>query len=290
MNKITFMKTVASGNDFVIVEKLQRGSYNLPRLAREICNRKFGIGADGLLLLEKSKKADIRMRIFNADGSEAQMCGNGARCAALYINKRNVKIVTSAGIIESVINGNNVRIKLTEPKNLKVDIPINVNGRTLHVNFIDTGVPHTVIFVKGIDEIDVFGIGKKIRYHKKFKPCGTNVDFVEILNNNSIKVRTYERGVEDETLACGTGAVAAALVANSKWSRMQLSKEVTLRDTEVKQKQLPHSGQITSYEKINVHTRSGELLKVYFEKIHNRFTNVWLEGKVRIVCKGEYYV
>ncbi len=290
MNKITFVKTVASGNDFVIVENLQKDSYNLPGLAREICNRKFGIGADGLLILKKSKKADIRMRIFNADGSEAQMCGNGARCTALYMNKRNVKIETGAGMIESIVNGDNVRIKLTEPKNLKVDMPIKINDRTLHINFIDTGVPHTVIFVKDIDKIDVFGIGKRIRCHKRFKPRGTNVDFVEILNDNSIKIRTYERGVEDETLACGTGAVAAALVANSKWSRMQLFKEVTLRDPEAKQKQSLHSGQITSYEKINVYTKTGELLKVCFEKMYNKFTNVWLEGKAKIVYKGAYYV
>lgn len=273
---------IASGNDFVIIETNQQLPIaSLRSLAQRICNRKYGVGADGLLLLEKSKIADIKMRIFNPDGSEAKMCGNGARCVALWANSkletRNSKlkkIETKAGIIESQVNRNNVKIKLSEPKDIKLDIPVKINNRLLRVNFINTGVAHTVIFVEGIprtftkarglDKIDALSLGRQIRYHKRFAPAGTNVDFVEILSNNSIKIRTYERGVEDETLACGTGAVASSLIAY----RLSLIDNIPT----------------------NVLTRSGEILKVYFKKEDNSFNNIWLEGRARIVYKGEYYV
>ena len=275
---------VASGNDFVVINQLQATGYRLQALAKELCDRKYGVGADGLLFLEKSKVTDIKMRIFNADGSEAEMCGNGVRCVALYIGKSNIKIETKAGIIESMVNldnvnpvrntkslrgkskiSNGVKIKLTDPKDIKLNIPIKVNNRTLHVNFINTGVPHTVIFVEGLDKIDIVNLGRQIRYHHRFSPQGTNVDFVEALSNKSIKIRTYERGVEDETLACGTGAAAAALITDYRL-------------------------QITDYGKIDVHTKSGEVLKVYFNKVNDKFKDVWLAGKARIVYKGVYYV
>jgi diaminopimelate epimerase len=265
MRKIKFTKMVASGNDFVVINyNLRFTNYGLRSLAKLICDRKYGVGADGLLVLEKSRIADIKMRIFNPDGSEPSMCGNGARCVALYLSqshkvtKSPVKIETRAGIINSAVKGENVKIKLTDPKNIKLNIPIKINNRPLRVNFINTGVPHTVIFVEGLDKIDVANIGRQIRYHPKFKPAGTNVDFVEVLGKNSIRLRTYERGVEDETLACGTGAVASAL--------------------------------ITDYRKINVHTKSGEILKVYFKQEKNKFSDVWLEGKAQVVYKGDYYV
>lgn len=264
MKKFKFTKMAASGNDFVVVEK----NCSLP--AKQICDRKYGAGADGLLVLEKSEKADVRMRIFNADGSEAEMCGNGARCAALYAvrymlhAKNEVTFETKAGIIKSEVDKNTVRIKLTGAKNLKLDIPIRVNNRPLRVNFINTGVPHTVIFVEGLDKINVVDLGNQIRFHQKFAPAGTNVDFVEVMNRNSIKVRTYERGVEDETLACGTGSVASALVYAIRY---------------------PLNAKL-----VNVITAGGEALKVSFDKTGNEFKNIWLEGKVKIVYRGEYYV
>jgi len=265
---------VASGNDFVVVERSQNPAINSPRiLARRICDRKFGVGADGLLLLEKSKIANVKMRIFNPDGSEAEMCGNGARCTALYISryrmiasqKNLLKLQTIAGVIEARVSRNSARIKLTDPKDIKLGIPIKINNRRLKIDFINTGVPHTVIFVEGLNKIDVANLGRQIRYHKSFSPNGANVDFVEVLNNNSTKVRTYERGVEDETLACGTGAVAAALILATRYS-------------------------LFAIRRVNVYTKGGEILKVYFEKIKNKFTDVWLEGKAKIVYKGEYYV
>jgi diaminopimelate epimerase len=265
MRKIKFTKMVASGNDFVVVdkEKLSAIRYPLPAIARQVCARKFGIGADGLLILEKSKIADFNLRIFNADGSEAEMCGNGARCAALYSGKKNINIRTIAGIIEAKVAGGNIKIKLTNPKAIRLDVPLKINGRGLSVNFINTGVPHAVVFVAGVDKINVRDIGSQIRYHKEFLPAGTNVDFVEILSGDSLNVRTYERGVEDETLACGTGSVAAGLI-------FALKSGVS--------------------DEISIHTKGDEVLKVYFRRDLNKFLDVWLEGKARIAYKGEYYV
>jgi diaminopimelate epimerase len=270
MQRIEFTKMVAAGNDFVITKaksKKQKAK-SLSIFAKNICDRKFGAGADGLLWLEKSRKADIRMRIFNADGSEAEMCGNGARCAALYKakskkQKAKIKIETKAGIIDSEINGDSVRIKLTDPESIKLDVPVNLGSRQIKVNFINTGVPHIVIFTQGLEKIDILPLGRALRYHKKFSPRGTNVDFIEILSSNSIRIRTYERGVEDETLACGTGSVAAALIFAIKTG---------IRG------------------KVFVHTQSKEVLKVYFKKDKTHFIDVWLEGKVRKVYEGVHYV
>jgi diaminopimelate epimerase len=221
------------------------------------------------------------MRIFNADGSEAEMCGNGARCAALFAARRplapsevegppaarrgKLKIETKAGVIQAQVRGGEVKIKLTDPKDLRLNIPIKINNRALKVNFINTGVPHTVVFVEGLEKIDVAGLGRQIRYHQRFKPAGTNVDFVQVRDKNSIQVRTYERGVEDETLACGTGAVASALITIYH---------------------LPFA----ICHKMNVIARSKELLRVSFDKINGNFRNVWLEGSAKIVYQGEYHV
>ena len=272
--EIAFTKVVASGNDFIVIENASSFVHPPASLVKTVCDRKFGVGADGVLLLEKSKKADIRMRIFNADGSEAEMCGNGARSTALYWvhqsaraseHQKKLKIETKAGIIEAQVTKDTVKIKLTDPKEYQKKIPLVICGRKLKANFINTGVPHTVVFVQGIEQIDVPGIGRAIRYHKYFSPAGTNVNFVEALKPDTIKVRTYERGVEDETLACGTGSAASAIV-------FSLQSRV--------------SGQI----KINVITQGKETLKVYFKKDADRISDVWLEGKAKIVCKGEFYV
>ncbi len=291
MRKIEFTKVVASGNDFIIINRVPFTACRLPNFAKRICDRKFGAGADGLLFLEKSKIADIRMRIFNADGSEAQMCGNGARCLALYYSRRStvnarrskISLETGAGIIEGRVAGNNVRIKLTEPRDYQAGVPIKINDREMKIHSINTGVPHAVIFVEGIEEIDVSSIGREIRYYEGFAPAGTNVDFVEIISNDTIKVRTYERGVEDETLACGTGAAASAIAYSQQSTPAQAPACRTGRDAPTAQVHSPR-------QKINVITRGGETLKVYFKRENNEVSNVWLEGKARIVYGGEYYV
>lgn len=274
MKKLYFTKMVASGNDFVVIEDWHKAQGSrLKVLVKKICDRKYGIGADGVLFLEKSKIADTRMKIFNVDGSEAEMCGNGARCTALYISRqpaassrpKKTTIETKAGIIDAEVSGDNVKIKLTQPKDIELDIPIKINKRLLKVNFINTGVPHTIVFVEGLKKIDAVNLGRQIRCHKRFFPAGTNADFVEILNGNSLEVRTYERGVEDETLACGTGSVASALLYAVYCA-------------------------LYGKQKINVVTKSREILKVYFDNTGNEFKDVWLEGKARKVYEGAYYV
>jgi diaminopimelate epimerase len=264
---LEFTKMVASGNDFVVIENDQSLKKDeLQSLALEACDRKFGVGADGLLVLEKSIIADVKMRIFNADGSEAEMCGNGARCVARWVSdtrkikNAELKIETKAGLLEAEIINDNISVKLTDPKSVKLNILLNLEGRKLYVNFINTGVPHAVIFVEGLDKIDVAGIGRKIRCHEQFAPAGTNVDFIELIDENSLRIRTYERGVENETLACGTGSVAAALIFAMKTDAV---------------------------EKIFVYTRSKEVLTVYFDRTTDVFKNVWLEGKARVVFSGQ---
>jgi len=261
MKRVEFTKMVASGNDFIICQfaSLPVCQLKLNRLAQTLCDRKYGVGADGLLILEKSRIADIKMRIFNADGSEAEMCGNGARCVALFSGKKKAKILTLAGVINTQVYGSRVKIQLTDPKEIKLNIPLKVNGRLIKVNFINTGVPHLVVFVDRLDKIDVAGIGRAIRRHVRFAPAGTNVNFVEVKNGNLIRIRTYERGVEAETLACGTGSIAAALIVALKNNLVNLVK---------------------------VRTQSGETLKVYFNNKEGKFKSVWLEGSAKIVYKG----
>lgn len=269
MSVIKFTKAVASGNDFIIIEK---HNHNLPKLAQVICDRKYGIGADGVLILGKSAKADFSMRIFNPDGSEAEMCGNGLRCAALFSVQRPTHSVqkklieTKAGILETEVTDGRIKVGITAPKRVKLNIPLKINKRTIKVNFIDTGVPHTVIFVEGLDKIDLVNVGRQIRFHQRFMPRGTNVDFVEILDENNLKIRTYERGVEAETLACGTGSVATAIISilKEKYSAINGQKYI-----------------------VKMHTRSGETLKIYFVQQDHKISDVYLEGKAKIVYQGQ---
>ncbi len=284
VRKILFRKLVAAGNDFVLIDNRAHRFVSqraLAAFARKMCERKFGAGADGLLVVERSRRADFRMRIFNADGSEAEMCGNGARCFALHcagMKKKkdlDLTIETLAGIVHAQVRAEQVKINLPPPKGLKLDIPIRIAGlkRKMRVHCIDTGVPHTVVFVQGIDEIDVYAIGREIRYHKAFAPRGTNVDFVEVLNDHFVEVRTYERGVEGETLACGTGSVASALITG-----------YTLARTAAVQT----AGAVKKV--FQVQTRSGEVLTIYFTLSGNVVTDVWLQGKAESVYEGVYHV
>lgn len=261
-----FTKAVATGNDFVVIDNRKSVlPKDIASFAKRICDRKRGIGADGLLIVESSKKADFKMRIFNSDGSEAEMCGNGSRCIALYafdrkIAKANMTIDTLAGILNATVKGGQVKVRLTDPKEIKWNLCLMINECPYKLNFLNTGVPHTVHFVKDIDNVDVKELGSNIRYHKDFAPSGTNANFVKVVGKNSIKVRTYERGVEDETLACGTGSVASAIIS-SETEKMS--------------------------SPIAVETMSGEKLKVYFELRDGNFTNVYLEGKATLVFDGE---
>jgi len=290
IKKLPFIKLVGSGNDFVLVDCTRKhvAGAGLKKLAQKMCLRQFGAGADGLLAAERSVRADIRMRIFNADGSEAEMCGNGARCFALWFlathKKQKMSIETKAGIVyaESVpgtraqrkggsrekSSCSRVRIQLPDPTHLRFNVPLAVLGRKITVQHINTGVPHTVVFVEGLEKMDINTIGREIRNHAHFAPGGTNADLVQITGDHAIAVRTYERGVEAETLACGTGAVAAAIVSMLKGE----------------------CGAIGEYNIVRVETKGGEALRVYFRYNDDTIHEVWLEGKAEIVYKGEYYV
>ena len=264
--RIRFEKYVAAGNDFVVVDDRGGSVKNGAAAAKKLCGP-FGVGADGLLLLRRSKKADVQMRIFNPDGSEADMCGNGVRClahfaAGLGAAKTKMSVETGAGLIHADVRGDVVKAKLTEPKDFRSGVDVRINGRTERVQFVNTGVPHAVIVEPGLKKADVSARGRAVRHHRHFAPHGTNVNFVRV-GAKQIEVRTYERGVEGETLACGTGSTASALVA----ARMK-----GLRSP------------------VSVKTASGEILKVYFKEKNGNFEEVYLEGAVRKVFEGSVNV
>ena len=262
---LRFTKMNGAGNDFILFDN-RSGDINLDRnqIAR-LCDRHRGIGADGILLLEKPiNRADFRMRYFNADGGEAEMCGNGARCFARFANKvdrqkEKISFETPAGVISAELKSDLVTLLMTEPTDLRlnVDLPMTAEDKTVH--FINSGVPHVVIPVAKIDDADVRREGAAIRYHKMFSPNGTNVNFIEKRGPNKIAIRTYERGVENETLACGTGIVASALIfaASEK-----------------------------SSSPITVLAQGGDELQVGFEKVEGGFRNVTLTGPAEFVFEG----
>ena len=266
--KINFTKAVASGNDFIILDNrkdaLRDKISDFGEFAKFSCKRKYSVGADGVLVLEDSGKADFKMRIFNPDSSEVTMCGNGIRASALYAYTKkwcasSMKIETGAGILEAQIKNNSIFVKMTPPKAIKLDQNIGVGKTIMAVHSVNTGVPHVIHFVENIEKYPVDVMGGKIRFHKIFEPEGTNADFVQIQDKTTIRVRTYERGVEDETLACGTGVVASAVISH-------LTKGVI--------------------EPVKAITKSKEILKVHFKKEHNHFQDVYLEGKAEIAYEG----
>jgi diaminopimelate epimerase len=273
MKKIHFTKMAGAGNDFLIIEGAPKG-VDLASMAPKACDRTNGVGADGVIVLDRSKKADFRMRIINADGSEAEMCGNGARCLAAYIVRHNktkkklFTIETLAGIITGEAKGEVARVTLSDPKDFKESVTLKMDGRSINASYIDTGVPHAVVYVQGIEDIDVAGIGPSIRYHEAFKPRGANANFVEIVDAGLVACRTYERGVEDETKACGTGSVASAIV-----SYLKLNPALTKKKG----------------AQMKVKTKSGEVLEVTFDKENGRLHNVRLKGSAKFIAEGVYY-
>ena len=267
MKTIPFAKMSGTGNDFIIIDNRRRivEDDGLTEFIRNVCRRKMSVGADGLILIEPSEKADFRWRFFNSDGSLAEMCGNGARCAArfAYLNDiagESLAFETPAGIINGQVKDGGARVKIPNPKDLRLDYAIDLKNGPLTVSSINTGVPHVVVMQDSIEAVDVFGLGREIRYHEAFAPAGTNVNFVCPQNTGQLAIRTYERGVEDETLACGTGSIASALVASLKtdWP-----------------------------SPISLVTRSGEMLTIYFHENDQVFTDVYLEGDARLIYTAE---
>lgn len=266
--KIEFTKVEASGNDFILLDnrenKLGSKIEDFGAFAKFACRRRYSAGADGVLVLEDSEPADFRMRIFNPDGSEVTMCGNGIRCSAIYAyaNKwcgPSIRIETGAGILQAEVKGEAVTVKMTSPKDIRLDQNVGLGKTIVNIHVANTGVPHAVHFVERLTDYPVKEVGSKLRYHKLFEPEGTNADFVEVIDKTTISVRTYERGVEEETLACGTGVVASAIISH------------LINGTE---------------EPVNAITRGEDILKIHFKKELNLFRDVRLEGKAHITFEG----
>jgi diaminopimelate epimerase len=268
-DNIEFWKMNGSGNDFILIDNRDRKipEEDMCALVKGVCRRRESVGADGVIFIIKSERYDFAWRFFNADGGEAEMCGNGSRCAARFASLNGMAgtsmvFETLAGPISAEVTGRIVKVLMPVPSGLRKDIELPLKSGQVKVDFINTGVPHTVVYVKDLNNHPVFEEGREIRYHSIFSPAGTNANFVKVVNPNYIEVRTYERGVEDETLACGTGSIAAALTSDA---RGLASSPVTVK------------------------TRGGEELKVYFEKNDDAFTKVWLEGGTEIACKGRLH-
>jgi diaminopimelate epimerase len=260
---LQFYKMSASGNDFIMIDNRENVVDKLfpdvQGLVAKVCRRRLSVGADGLILIEKSSTVDFSWRFFNADGSEADMCGNGGRCAARFafvngIAGKRMAFATLAGVMKAEILGDQVKLQLTAPTSLKLDYRIALEHRELFVSSVNTGVPHVIILTDNVDHAPVEELGRVLRYHKEFSPEGTNVDFVTVVDTKNVKLRTYERGVEGETLACGTGAVAASVILN-------------------------HKG--LTGDRVNLLTRGGEVLRVTVGD------EVYLEGDARIIYIGK---
>ncbi len=206
------------GNDFLLFDtRYQDFPHTHTDLMKRLCHRHYGIGADGILLLESSARADVRMRIFNADGSEAEMCGNGIRCFVAWLqhlgfNQSVYSIETMHRIITAQVKDSLIYVDMGVPQDLQWELDINFLDQSVKGHYLNTGVPHVVVLVDQLENVDVNHWGAALRHHVMWKPQGVNANFVQILSKQKIKVRTFERGVEKETLACGTGATAAALV------------------------------------------------------------------------------
>jgi len=227
--RTNFTKMTGAGNDFVVIDNRSKRIKTASKVAKLLCDRRWGIGADGLLLLEKSRRASYRMLYYNADGSYGGMCGNGGRCIAwfAFINKiagKAHEFEALDHIYAAKIGKNEVVLTMKDPRNVRIGDEIAFESGKLVVNSIDTGSPHVVVPVDNLAEgvkladVDVLAIGRKLRFDPQFSPSGTNVNFIERAGHNSVKIRTYERGVEDETLACGTGSIASAIVAARLWN------------------------------------------------------------------------
>ncbi len=270
---ISFKKMHGTGNDFILIDN-RSGLIpyeNAPEIAKKLCRRRFGIGADGLILIDNSRVADFKWHFYNADGSAAEMCGNGGRCAARFAKEMGIagsalSFETLSGIIRAEVRGTSVKLELPTPEIIEKDMELLVRSQRIKGSFLNTGVPHFVHIVDDIEAVPVYEMGRLIRHHDRFYPNGTNVDFVEVKKDNQIIVRTYERGVEDETLACGTGAVASAIACAMVKG---------------------------AFPPITVETWGGERLKIFFEiAMENKkentpsVHNVFLKGETVIVYSG----
>lgn len=265
--QLQFVKMNGAGNDFVMLDNRDLSlALSTEQIAR-LCDRHRGVGADGVLFVEPAVNGgDFKMRYHNADGGEAEMCGNGARCFGRFVNHlhdnrlEEIRFETLAGLISAEFENGQVRINMSAPFDLKLNQSLAVAGEPLTVHSVNTGVPHAVVFFDDADSADVSKLGAGLRYHEAFAPKGTNANFVQVLAPDSIRIRTYERGVEDETLACGTGMVASALI---------------------------HHELTGASSPIRVKVQGGDTLAVGFEETApHQYTNVTLFGPADFVFEG----
>ncbi|NNG06683.1 MAG: diaminopimelate epimerase [Desulfobacteraceae bacterium] len=267
MKTIEFWKMNGSGNDFILIDN-RDGSVEeeeMGLLVERTCRRRESVGADGLIFVSRSDRFDFAWRYFNADGGEVEMCGNGSRCVARFahlkgIAKSKMTFETLAGPVSAEVMGRVVMVLMPDPSGLEMDVGLSREAGWLNVDFINTGVPHVVVQVDNLSRHPVFEQGRSIRYHNMFSPEGTNANFMKVLGPNMVEIRTYERGVEDETLSCGTGAIASALIASA---RDMVGSPVKVR------------------------TKGGEELGIHFQKEGDEFKQVWLEGSTSIVYQAQ---
>ncbi|HDH41607.1 MAG TPA: diaminopimelate epimerase [Candidatus Altiarchaeales archaeon] len=286
--KIPFTKMQGTGNDFVLIDESKKiliPEENKPEFVSRISDRHFGIGSDGVIFVQRSRKYDIRFSFYNPDGTKAEMCGNGIRCFAKYIyengilRKERIEIETLAGLIvtELLVESGRVRevrvdmgvprlerggIPVSgDPRERFIDQEVEIDGNLYRITAIGMGNPHAIIFSENLEDINVREIGKKIRYHTDLFPNGTNVHFVQRIDNNEFKIRSYERGVENETLACGTGICASAVAA--------VLNKIADKD-----------------KPIEFHARGGNL-RVEFKIVNERIERIFLIGPAETVFSGE---
>ena len=257
-----------AGNDFIVIDGRNAGFKSIARsFLRKVCTRSLSVGADGVIVILPSRAADFKVRFYNPDGSISRFCGNGSRCASMYAHlnglaKKKLSFEGDDGIHHAIVSGKNVSVSIADIKRLKAPITVTAAKRIWRGGLIDVGVPHFVTEVANIEDLDVEILGRKLRHHKRFFPAGANVDFIRCEKNGSVTIRTYERGVERETLSCGSGCVAASVyVALMKNYRSP----------------------------IIFHTRSSVHLKVSFEEYEGRVQGFFLEGDARIIFKGDLH-
>ncbi len=253
-NTIEFYKYQGTGNDFVMIDNRDEQFPKDKDFIEKLCDRRFGIGGDGLILLENDSESDFKMVYYNSDGNESTMCGNGGRCIVAFAHfldvfEEKTKFIAIDGLHEAEIKNGIVKLKMIDVETISQD------GDNFVLN---TGSPHFVKFVNNIENFDVYKNGYDIRNSETYKKEGINVNFVEKISDNELFVRTYERGVEDETFSCGTGVTAASLVV------------------------LKDNGQ----DSVKIKVLGGNL-KVYANQDGDSFKNVWLEGPAKQVFKGK---
>jgi diaminopimelate epimerase len=261
---VNFSKYEGTGNDFIIIDNRNKmfDDKNFS-LIQKLCHRRFGIGADGLLLLNASEKYNYNMQYFNADGNPGSMCGNGGRCLVAFAKR--LGLINEGAIFDAIDGIHFSRIEKYDEKNFNATVNLKMNNvKNIEsgndYSFLNTGSPHYVKFRDDLDKVDIIAEGRKIRYSDRFRDDGTNVNFISIKNKH-IYIRTYERGVEDETLSCGTGAVAAVLAAADR-------------------------GLLNEKNKASLITKGGNL-SVSFEKTTDGFENIFLLGAATFVFDGE---